>query len=288
MQGDRFDIIAQTIKHAAHPLDFTPARQESQDVTFILTKRLHHRTRKMLLDVLLRACGRMDDIHGKAPTCTGQPRRTQPLRNALAIQRRRHDDDTQVGAQRSLHIERQCGSQIAREVALVKFVEEDRTHAFQRGVVLDHPAEDAFGDHFDACPWTRAGFEPDPVAHGFAHLFATLSCHERRRSAGCDTAWFQHEDAQAGQPRCVQQRQRHLGGLAGAGRGFEDKPGVPVQRIEDVRKQGRDGKVVGHTLHIVRKHSSERPLPEALRHAHHVSSGSSCASGSRQATGSGT
>jgi hypothetical protein len=48
-----------------------------------------------------------------------------------------------------LHVERQRQAQVGGQMALVEFVEQQRADAFQHRIVLQHPGEDAFGDHLD-------------------------------------------------------------------------------------------------------------------------------------------
>ena len=74
----------------------------------------------------------------------------KPARDALAIECRRHDDETQIGTQAGLCIERKRGTEIAVQMAFVKLVEQDRTDTGQGRIVLQHARENAFGDHFDA------------------------------------------------------------------------------------------------------------------------------------------
>ena len=49
-----------------------------------------------------------------------------------------------------LHVERERGAEIAVEMTLVEFVEQDRADAGKLRIVLDHARQNAFGDDFDA------------------------------------------------------------------------------------------------------------------------------------------
>ncbi|MNP18243.1 hypothetical protein D3C76_1107160 [compost metagenome] len=103
----------------------------------------------------------------------------------------------------------------------MELVENQQAHAFQRRVGLQAAGKNAFGHHLDT------GFRPDlavqanAVTHRFTDLLAQFTgqpfgCRPRRQAPR-----FEHENGLPGQPRLVQQRQRHAGGLAGAGGRFE-------------------------------------------------------------------
>ena len=138
-------------------------------------------------------------------------------------------------------------------MAFVEFVEQDRRHALERRVVLDHAGEDAFGDHFDAGARRHLRFEADAVADGVAGRFAQLFRHEAGGGARGDAARFQHQDAAVAAPGRVQQGQRHLGGLAGAGRGFQHQARMRGQAVEQGRQQFGDGEIgAGRNVHRAR------------------------------------
>ena len=125
-----------------------------------------------------------------------------------------------------MHIERECQPKIAAQMALVEFVEQDGADVFECRIVLDQSSQNAFGDYFNARAGRYLVVEPDAVAHGVANILAQLLCHERRCCACCHAARLQYQDLLACTPRRIQQRQRHLGGLAGAGRCFEHEARV--------------------------------------------------------------
>ncbi len=184
----------------------------------------------------------MRDLHRIAAAGAGQPRRVQELCQAFAVQRRRHHHDAQVLAYLRLHVQRQRQAQVGSQVAFVEFVEQQRADAVEHRVVLEHPGQDALGDHLDAGARGHLVLEADAVAHGLARRFAALPGHERGGAARGDPARLQHHDAAALQPRRLQQRRRHLGGLAGAGRGFQHQPRVRGEAVADLRQQRVDRK----------------------------------------------
>ena len=67
---------------------------------------------------------------------------------------------------------------------------------------------------------------------GLADRFAELLRHETSGRARRDPAWFQHHDLLPTQPVGIQQRQRHLCGLARARRRFQHQPPVENARID--------------------------------------------------------
>ena len=223
-----------------HLRDLALPRQEHQHITGMRCQRMLDRTLRLMLDGFLASRGEMRDFDRIAAAGAAQARRVEEPGKPLAIQRRRHHHDAQVLAQAGLYIQRQRQAKVAGQVAFVEFVEQQRADAFQHRVVLQHAGEDALGDHLD--PRARADLvlETDAVADGFADRFAKLPGHEAGGSARGDAAWFQHHELAATQPLGIQQRQRHLGGLACAWRRFQHQSRVVLQRRTDRWQQGLD------------------------------------------------
>ena len=203
----------------------------------MLGQGLLHRAPCLRLQRLVATCGEMRNRHREAAAFAAQARRIQQLRQPLAIQRGRHHHDAQVLAQLRLHIQRQCQAEIGGQMPLVEFIEQQRPHALQQRVVLQQPGQDAFGHHLDPGPRGDPALETDAIADGLSDIFAALPRHELRGAARGHATRLQHDDLPAFQPRCIQQRQRHLGGLAGAGRCFQHQPGAVLQRGQDLRQQ---------------------------------------------------
>ena len=191
----------------------------------------------------------MADRHRMAATFAGQPRRVQERGQALPVQGRRHHHDAQVLAQPGLHVQRQRQAQVGGQVALVELVEQQGADALQLRVVLDHPGQDAFGDHLDPGARRHPVLEADPVADRLADLLAELAGHEHRRAARRHPPRLQHHDPAPGQPRRIEQGQRHLGGLAGARRCLQHQPRMRGQAVADRWQQRGDGKVAGFHPH---------------------------------------
>jgi hypothetical protein len=219
------------------PHDLAPPRQEHQHVAGMRGQRVLDRTLRLLFDRLLAARRKMRDRDRKAAPRAGKPRRSEETGEFFAIQGRRHDHDPQVLAQAGLHVQRQRQAKVASQVALVEFVEQDRADALEQRIVLQHAGEDALGHDFDAGFRRDLVLEADAVTHGLADRLAQLPGHEAGSGARGDAARFQHHDLAALQPIRIQQRQRHLRGLARARRRFQHQPRMPRQRGMDLRQQ---------------------------------------------------
>ncbi|MNT13571.1 hypothetical protein D3C72_1485460 [compost metagenome] len=103
----------------------------------------------------------------------------------------------------------------------MELIEDQQTHAFQRRVILQAPGENAFGDHFDTGVGANLAVEPNAITHGFANLLAQLTGQPLRRRPRRQAPRFEHQNGLPGQPRFIEQGQRHAGGFTGTGRRFE-------------------------------------------------------------------
>ncbi len=234
---------AHRVQRGLHTRDLALARQEHQHVARMRRQRVFDRAPRLRFQRLLAPWREMRDLHRKPAALAGQARRAEERGQALAVEGGRHHHDAQVLTQPGLHVQRQCQAEVGRQVALVELVEQQRADAVQQRVVLQHAGEDAFGDDLDAGTRGDPVLEADAVADGLADRLAELPRHELGGTARGDATRFQHHDPAAMQPRRVEQRQRHLGGLAGAGRGFEYQPRVRGQAVGDGRQQRGNGEV---------------------------------------------
>jgi hypothetical protein len=123
----------------------------------------------------------------------------------------------------------------------VKFVENHQPHPFQRRVVLQAPGEDALGHHLDARLRPYPAFQANAITHGLPDLLAQLAGQPLGRRPRGQASGFEHEDGLPGQPGLAQQGQRHAGGLAGAGRGFEHGFVTVSQGVAQGGEDGVDG-----------------------------------------------
>ncbi len=123
---------------------------------------------------------------------------------------------------------------------------------------------DAFGDDFNAGACRDLVLEADAVADRAADLFAQLPCHEQRGAACGDPARLQQDDFPALQPWRFEQGQWYLGGLAGAGRGFQHQPWLHGQVLLDLRQQRGNREERGIHGQRIRGHGGRRYNARAL------------------------
>ncbi len=207
-----------------HPTDLRLPGEEHQHAAALVLQRLQHRLHHPRLDALARrqraAPALLHRVH--APLAAHHRCLVEQRRQALALQRRRHQQELErLVAQQLTRIERQRQGQIGIQAALVEFVEDHQPDAFQCRVVLQAARKDALGDHLDAGVRPDLAVQADAVAHRLADPLAQLAGQAFGGGAGGQPARFEHDDGLPGQPGFAEQRQRHAGGLAGAGRRLE-------------------------------------------------------------------
>src|SRR4029077_15218124 len=89
---------------------------------------------------------------------------SEVLCQAPSIERRRHHEESKIGAHRLLEQARHTEAEIAFEAALVKLVENDDIGAFERGVVVKHAQENARRDNDEARREPDLAVEADMIA----------------------------------------------------------------------------------------------------------------------------
>ena len=199
--------------------DFAGTRQEGQHIAFGLLQRLQHALCDLLAGLAAGARRQVLDRNlEQSATALDHRRIAEQARHALRLQRRRHDQHAQLRIQRRARIQRQGQRQIGRQCALMEFIEDDEANTRQFRIGLDAARQQPFGDDFDAGAGRDLALEADLVADRLADGLAKQTRHTRRRRACSDAAWFQHQDFLAREPGFGQQRQRHEGRFARAGR----------------------------------------------------------------------
>ena len=144
------------------------------------------------------------------------------LGDARAVDRGRHREHAQLGRQVPLRVEREREADVGVQAALVVLVEQHCRDAFERRIALQHAREHAFGDDLDAGAFADARLEPHAEADGVADALAERGGHALGHGARCEPARLEHHDALAAHPGLLEQRERHDGALAGAGRCDDD------------------------------------------------------------------
>jgi len=226
--------------------DLSLPRQEDQYAAGFLLQRLQNRLHDARLDAfanLKRSPPALRD--GKhAPFAAHHRRLIQQAGQPSAFERGGHEQQLErLLAQQYAGVERQRQGQVGIEAALVEFIEDHQTHAFERRVVLQAAREDALGDNLDAGVRPDLAVQPDAIANGLANLFAQLAGQPFGRRSGSETPRLEHQHLLSGEPWLMQQRQRHSGGLAGAGRRFEHgfvthQQGLAQRRQDFIDRQG--------------------------------------------------
>ena len=114
--------------------DLARSGQEDQDAAGDGTQRQLDGARDPQLQRLGRVAAQMLDPDREQPPVAAHHRRAAQMRGqGRAVQRRRHDQQPQVGAQRLLHLQAQGEPEIGVERALVELVEDHRAIGFQAG-----------------------------------------------------------------------------------------------------------------------------------------------------------
>ena len=154
------------VQHARALFEFVLAGQEAEQVAGVLHQGLLHRAFQLERQRLLRARREMRDRHRITAAGAGQARRVEEARELLAIERGRHHHKAQVFAQAGLHVDTEREAEVAVQMALMEFVEQNRADAFEHRVILEHAREDAFGDDFNARRRRYLRFEADAITDG--------------------------------------------------------------------------------------------------------------------------
>jgi hypothetical protein len=157
------------------------------------------------------------------------------------VQRGGHHDEQQIGPRGLLQVQGLGEGDVAVDVALVEFVEEDGGDAGQVGLRKHLAQEDAFGLEVDAGVGAADGFEADLVADFAAEVHAAFLGDALGEQARGEAAGLEHDGLAGSQRAQVEEHLRHLRGFAGAGGGGEDDPPRALQRGGEVVADGVDG-----------------------------------------------
>ena len=122
-------------------------------------------------------------------------------------------------------------------------VEHHESGAGERRVALEATGQDPVGHHLDASGAPDPPFVPGPVADRRTDGLAQQVGHAVGRGSGGESAGFEHDDPLVGEPRLVEQPERHDGGLAGSGWSVEHRVAGIGQRLANRGDTGLDGQV---------------------------------------------
>ena len=237
------------LQRARHPADFRGAWEKHQHVAFARLRQ-HFQNFGGDFAQWVFWCARGVMHRHRETAASGSNARcrdataAEQTRHGFAIERGRHDDQFEMRGQCALRFECQCQSQVGVQAAFVEFVEEKDGDVFQRGVVLQQARKQAFGDDLDTCACGHLAVEAHAVPNGLAHGLAKGRGHAYSHGARSQPPGLQHQDAAVAAPRGIEERQRHHGALAGAGRGLEHYRRVFGQRGQQCG-QGLDNRQGG-------------------------------------------
>jgi hypothetical protein len=110
-------------------------------------------------------------------------------------------------------LERASQRDVAIEVALVKFIEENHGNAAQLRILNELSQENSFGHEADASAIRRDVFETNLVAYFFTEPTVTLGSDSRSEKAGREPAWLQNYNLPDAQQSMIEQNLRHLRGF---------------------------------------------------------------------------
>ena len=139
-----------------------------------------------------------------------------------------HDDDFQVRPDCILEIQRPCERDVAVEVPLVEFIEDQSRNAPQVRVGQHLTKKNALGDE-ENFRFLRGNIvEADLVAHLAAQSHRALGGHAGSQHASSQAAGLEDDAAPATKNPAIEQNLGNLGGFSRAGRSLQNET-VPAR-----------------------------------------------------------
>ena len=191
---------------------------------------------------------------------------------ARSVERGRHDDDSQLGAQFA-QLAEHGEAQVGVEVSFVNLVEDDGADVGQFRVVEQASDEDARRDELDRRVAAGARFSADGEPHRPAESLTGEMGQPAGTGTGGDPSGLGDDDPAVQPGRCEQVRhqRRDEGGLAGTRRSLDDGDAAPVRagqgglEVADGSGDGQSGadagEVEGHGDSLPRLTDHPAPLP---------------------------
>ena len=136
------------------------------------------------------------------------------------IERGRHQQQAQIGAQQLAGLTQQGQAQISLGSAFMEFVHDHAGHAGKFRIGLQSPQEQTRRDHLQTGGCGGAALQPDAVSHPATQLFSQGLGQAGGGMAGRQPAGLQHHNASV-VAQTFQQGQRNPGGFAGSGWGLQ-------------------------------------------------------------------
>ncbi len=233
--------------HAGHvrqpfggPLDLGDAGEEGEHPARFLAQRGADCRRHRILDPVFGIPPDMAQLQRMAAAFAldhrGAPHQR---REACPVERGGHRHQPQIGPQRRLRVERERETEIAVEAALMDFVEQHCGDAGQLGIGLDAIDENAFGENGHARRGAAPAVHPGGIAEGPADRLARQARHPLGGGARGEAARREQQNFAAA-PVLAEQRRRHCGGLARAGRRHQHGINIFPQRSAHLAKHRMD------------------------------------------------
>ena len=213
--------------------DLGCARKEDEDVPCAAGQRqTADRGSDLLLEAALVRPFHVLDLHGEPAAFASNHGGAQVPGERSGLERGGHHHQLDPGEQ-SL---RERESEVARKMALMELVEDDRPDASELRVGEHAPRENAFGDVPEPGSRRSRLLEAHlPADHvGIAELLSDAPGSHARR----DPPRLEHDDLALD---LIEQRRRNAGGLAGARRRLEHDRRVRPQRTQQLRQHCIDG-----------------------------------------------
>src|SRR5262249_50615636 len=158
-------------------------------------------------------------------------------------------------------------TEVAVKRTLVKLIEQDGGDARERGIVENEAREHALGHHLDARRGRDFGPEAHAVAHAGADGFAKCRSHARGGGPRREPARLEHGGVFSLRPRLGREHERNPRGLAGAGRGDQDRGTSRTQGARELRQRRIDGKRLADGAHRATLHARSGRGKARARHA---------------------
>ncbi len=240
VQAMQDDAFAEPVEPLGGALDLGDAGEEGEDPAALLAQGEPHRSGDRVLDPRLGGTAEMAQrqrVH--PPRALDHRRAVHQLREARAVERRRHCHQSQIRAQTRLRVERERQPEIAVEAAFMDLVEQHRRDARQFGIVLDARDKDPLGHHGNPRRARPLRIHPRGIAIGLADRLAGGRRHAFGGRTRGKTA-RREEQYLAAAPRLVEQGRRDRRGLARAGRRDEHGVAGVAQGREQTGQDGED------------------------------------------------
>ncbi len=180
IEGDDIDrrITHSLVQALDGAVNLALPRQKGQDRAGLFVQGLNHGLGHGLLEPFDRVAAQIAGLDREHPSLgLDHWRAVEQARHPRDVERRRHDQQTQIVAQHRLTVARQRQTQIGVQTALVEFIEQDGADALQARVVENHPREDALGHDLDSGVRTDPALQTRAITDGSASLLAKISGH---------------------------------------------------------------------------------------------------------------